>query len=132
MKFTPTRYAAALVELADGKQKKEIDELSRRFIEHLGRRGKLRLAAAAITAVEREVRRKSGRVGVRATVAHEDPALEKKLSAALDDAFGKGSYDLSVEIDASLIGGVKIIADDVMIDASIRRRLEKIRHILRA
>lgn len=52
-------------------------------------------------------------------------AVEKKLAAALSKKLER-DVKVSSQVDESLIGGVVIRAADVVIDASIRGRLEKL------
>jgi F-type H+-transporting ATPase subunit delta len=52
-------------------------------------------------------------------------AEQQQLAAALSARLG-GSVDLSVEQDKALIGGVEIRVGDLVIDGSIRGKLEKL------
>ncbi len=56
---------------------------------------------------------------------------EKQLTSSLKAHFGS-AVELTVEEDASLIGGVEIRADDVVIDGSIRGKLEQLSNELQS
>jgi F-type H+-transporting ATPase subunit delta len=54
-----------------------------------------------------------------------DAAQQKKIAAALKAKLN-ADVELTVEKDPSLIGGLEIRADDMVIDASVRGKLEKL------
>jgi F-type H+-transporting ATPase subunit delta len=56
-------------------------------------------------------------------------ALQKKVAAALNERLGR-KVRLETEIDESLIGGAVIRAGDVVIDGSLRSRLEGLSNAL--
>lgn len=58
-------------------------------------------------------------------------AQEKTIAAALEKRLGR-SVNLSTEIDENLIGGAVIRAGDVVIDGSLRARLEGLANALTA
>jgi F-type H+-transporting ATPase subunit delta len=60
----------------------------------------------------------------------EDTALND-ISAALQKRFGR-KLNLSVKIDASLIGGVRVVVGDEVLDTSVKARLEQMKAALTA
>lgn len=60
----------------------------------------------------------------------EDVALND-ISAALQKRFGR-KLNLSVKIDASLIGGVRVVVGDEVLDTSVKARLEQMKAALTA
>ena len=54
-----------------------------------------------------------------------------KVSAALEKRFGR-KLQLSVREDASLIGGVRVVVGDEVLDTSVRARLEQMKVALAA
>ena len=52
-------------------------------------------------------------------------AQQKSLASALKQRLGEG-VELTVEKDPSLIGGIEIRADDLVIDGSVRGKLQKL------
>lgn len=58
-------------------------------------------------------------------------AQEKSVAAALEERLGR-NVNLSTEIDENLIGGAVIRAGDVVIDGSLRARLEGLANALTA
>lgn len=58
-----------------------------------------------------------------------DAAQESALRATLEKRFGR-TLALTVEVDASLIGGVRAEVGDQVLDLSVRARLERMRQAL--
>ena len=54
-----------------------------------------------------------------------DGALAEQIKSALQQKLGR-AVELSLEVDASLIGGAIIRADDMVIDGSVRTRLQRL------
>jgi F-type H+-transporting ATPase subunit delta len=84
-----------------------------------------------IAGLYEELRAEAERV-VKATVtsAAELPASElEKIKAALRQRFGR-EVDVDTAIDASLIGGAVIDAGDVVIDGSLKGKLERLQAAL--
>jgi F-type H+-transporting ATPase subunit delta len=53
------------------------------------------------------------------------------LSGTLEKRFGR-KLNVSVEIDASLIGGVRVVVGDEVLDTSVKARLEQMKAALTA
>jgi F-type H+-transporting ATPase subunit delta len=60
-----------------------------------------------------------------------DQAALNDISDALQKRFGR-KLNLSVEIDASLIGGVRVVVGDEVLDTSVKARLEQMKAALTA
>jgi F-type H+-transporting ATPase subunit delta len=60
-----------------------------------------------------------------------DAALQKKFTAALRERLQR-DVRLQCETDASLLGGAVLRADDLVIDGSVRGRLERLGAELKA
>jgi len=54
---------------------------------------------------------------------------EAELKASLETALGK-STELTINVDPSLIGGIKLRVGNTFLDASIQNQLENMRHSL--
>jgi F-type H+-transporting ATPase subunit delta len=64
---------------------------------------------------------------VSATAA--DPKVVEQVAQALKRRLGR-EVEMELEVDAALIGGAIIRAEDMVIDGSVRARLEKHAHVL--
>jgi F-type H+-transporting ATPase subunit delta len=100
------------------------------FLRVLNRHGRLGLIAAVADEVRRQADLKSGRVAVRVRAAA--PLDEGQLEALRQKVarLTPGTPVLHVETDPALIGGLVVQIGDVVLDASVRNRLEQIRQRL--
>jgi len=101
-----------------------------RFLGLLAENGRLALLPE-IAGLYEELRAEAERV-VKATVtsAADLPAGElEKIKAALRQRFGR-EVDIQTAVDASLIGGAVIDAGDVVIDGSLKGKLERLQAAL--
>jgi F-type H+-transporting ATPase subunit delta len=60
------------------------------------------------------------------TTAVPNPGLERKVRSLVRERTGFG-LDLTVKTDPSLIGGFKLVVDDLMLDASVSAQLDRLR-----
>ena len=60
------------------------------------------------------------------TTVVSNPQLEQKIRALISDMTGCG-LDLNVKLDPSLIGGFRLVVDDLLLDAGVSSQLEKLR-----
>jgi F-type H+-transporting ATPase subunit delta len=58
-----------------------------------------------------------------------EPATLADLSASLEKRFGR-KLNVSVEADASLIGGIRVVVGDEVLDTSVKARLEQMKAAL--
>ena len=65
------------------------------------------------------------------TAVPADPALVEAIRGALERATGQ-KIVLEERVDASLLGGLVVRTGDLAMDASLRSRLDALRHRLRA
>ena len=102
----------------------------RNFLRLLGQNGRLGLLAAirGIFEQEREALEGRGHIEVRSAYPL-SPHEEGRISDAMSKRLGV-SVSLSVSIDPRLIGGVVVRAGDLVIDASLRGRLDQLRQAL--
>ena len=83
--------------------------------------------AAQFDALKAEAENKVKVTFTSATAA--DPKVVAQVTQALKVRLGR-EVELTLEVDASLIGGAIIRAEDMVIDGSVRARLEKLAHAL--
>ncbi len=67
---------------------------------------------------------------IRSAVELDDDTV-RRLAAALGKATGK-QVEVKVVVDPSVVGGIVARVGDTVIDGSVRRRLDSLRHALRA
>jgi F-type H+-transporting ATPase subunit delta len=102
------------------------------FIRLLVENGRLKLLPEITSEFKRLLADAGRRVAVEITTAADVDLAQKKV---LLEAIGKRlarEVDVSWSVDASLIGGAVIRADDLVIDASVSGELDRLRTILAA
>ncbi|WP_165247744.1 ATP synthase F1 subunit delta [Paludisphaera soli] len=122
----PAEKDRILRDLLEGR----VAEVVLNFLRVLNRHGRLGLIAEIADEVRRQWDLKSGRVAVRVRTAA--PLDEGQLEAVRKKVarLTPGTPVLQVEIDPELIGGLVVQIGDVVLDASVRNRLEQIRQRL--
>jgi F-type H+-transporting ATPase subunit delta len=94
----------------------QADEAGKNFVRLLAENGRLSLLKANL---ERKV-------DVNLTTAFPlDDAQQEKLAKALSSKLGR-EVKLTSKVDKSIIGGVVVRSDDLVIDGSVRARLAKL------
>ncbi len=136
MKVAPQRYAESLLALAKGKTNQRIDTLVREFVSFLARQGSLRTGGAILRSLGEALSRSEGIIRVIISTAHSVDSHEKKMFEEMIHAsYGKKS-SITYVVDEDLIGGFRIKADDLVVDASdagylhaLRTHLQKSAHV---
>jgi len=94
-----------------------------RIVAENGRLTVLPEIAAQFDALKAEAENKVNVTVTSATAV--DSALAQQIKSALEQKL-KRTVELSLAVDASLIGGAIIQADDMVIDGSVRTRLQRL------
>ena len=87
-----------------------------------------RLAALPEIAAQFETLKTQAERKIKVTLvsaAPVEPGVAESLSRSLEKRFGR-SVDLELEVDSSLLGGAVIRAEDMVIDGSVRNRLQRL------
>lgn len=110
----------------------QLPDTGRNFLRVLIENGRLR----ALPEVAQQFRAlKNARSGASDAVVHSaypvDAAQLRDLGAALERRFGR-KLNLSVQEDPSLIGGVRVVVGDEVLDTSVKARLEQMKAALTA
>ncbi|HTK60493.1 MAG TPA: ATP synthase F1 subunit delta [Candidatus Baltobacteraceae bacterium] len=123
-------YGQALYQATAGLDEKEVKKALERFVEILASRNELELAPKVIEAFQAEARREEGVHEVRFTAAEELTEDRKKQLTA---SFAK-TLDAPVEMtwktDPSLIAGAVVQYDDILLDASVKGSLDRLKKSL--
>ncbi len=130
MASTAQTYGASLYQLTAGLPDKDVKRAIERFVELLASRHELDLAPKVLEAVEREARKAEGVLEVSVSTADElSEDRRERLEKAFAKATGK-SVEMRWKTDASLIGGAVIRYDDILLDASLKGRLDRLKQQL--
>ncbi len=111
---------------------KKLDESGVNLIKLLGEYGRLALLPEVALAFEELKAEDEGVLEAEITAAAKptDSAI-KALVKRLESKFGK-KIEASVKVDPELIGGIKIVIGDTVIDASVRGQLQELAYTLKS
>jgi F-type H+-transporting ATPase subunit delta len=121
----PRARAAALDDVLG-----DADELVRNFLRLLSEKGRSGQIEEIHREFERLVAADERRLEVELTTARElSDAEERRILEQIEQASGR-KVDATRSVDPDLIGGVVLQAGSLRVDASVRGRLERLRHEL--
>lgn len=129
MKFSPEQYARALHEALLETKPAEHDKILDRFVAILKEKGDLGLYPEIDKAFRQQQLRHTGAAPAEITTAR-----ETKLSPALLETLNKvvgGKLEVKQKVDESLIGGVVVRSDELLLDASLKSELESLSEYLK-
>jgi len=123
-----SQRAAFVASVASGIKGAELlgTELGRNLLQLLAEND--RLTALPEIAAQFEVLKTQAENKVKVKLISATPVDEKlaeQITKALTKRFGR-AVELTLEVDASLLGGAIIRADDMVIDGSVRTRLQRL------
>lgn len=107
--------------------KAKLQDITTNFLKLLAENGRLDMIILMIKAVRKEISVRRGEVVADVKSAFPlDAKQQQDLQAALKKAVGK-EIAINVEIDKDLIGGMVVTVGSQMFDASVKRKLERLR-----
>ena len=126
----PKLSAAQRAELFAGLMRRPLSERARQFVALLAENDRLSLMPEIAHQFAELRDRHEGSAQARIISAHPlSDAQTAELVASLKQKFGV-NLKPTVEIDASLIGGVQVIVGDQVLDTSVRAQLQRMRDAL--
>ncbi len=128
----PKIAASQVFDLITGLSKAALPAAGRSFLQTVIDNGRL----SALPEIATQFRAlKNARSGSSDAVVHSafpvEGAALAGLAAVLEKRFGR-KLNLSVALDASLIGGVRVVVGDEVLDTSVKARLEQMKAALTA
>lgn len=113
--------------------KKGASQLTQNLIQMVFDYGRIAALPAIIDDFEQEMRQGAGVVtGTVTTAVPMSNEQVTKLSAAIAKKIGAKKANLQQNVDASIIGGVRVEAANLVIDGTVRSQIDKIRATLLA
>ncbi|MEM7617876.1 MAG: F0F1 ATP synthase subunit delta [Pseudomonadota bacterium] len=107
--------------------KAKLQDITTNFLKLLAENGRLDILNSITGAVAAEISKRRGEVVADVQSAFPiDAKQTQALQAALKKAVGK-EIAINVEIDKDLIGGMIVTVGSQMFDASVKRKLERLR-----
>ena len=128
----PKATAAQVAELITGVAKTPLDAAARNFLATVIANGRL----AALPEIANQFRAlKNAQGGSSDAVVHSafaiDGAQLDQVSAALEKRFGR-KLNVSVQLEPELIGGIRVVVGDEVLDTSVKARLQQMKVALTA
>jgi F-type H+-transporting ATPase subunit delta len=128
MKFSVPQYTEALYHTLSETKAADHDKVIGNFIRILKTNGDLAHYEAIIAEYETLDRKMKGVREVEVTTAH-DAAVSKDVVNKLNDIIGD-DIELKQKVDETLIGGIVVKVEDILIDASVKGQLNKLKNNL--
>jgi F-type H+-transporting ATPase subunit delta len=109
----------------------KLDEAGKNLIKLLVEYDRLALLPEVVAAFEELKAQDEGVLEAEITAAAKPSDAEvKALVKRLETKFGK-KIEASVKVDPNIIGGIKILVGDTVIDASVRGQLQELAYTLK-
>lgn len=125
-KLTPKIYARTLIAAMEGASTSERAGILDRFVALIAKHRDMRRVPSILEAVEGEIAEREGRMSASVVSAkplgHETKTM---LERSLHSAIGK-NISIQESHDVSVIGGARIRVGDLLIDGTVRAKLDRL------
>ncbi|TSC75151.1 MAG: ATP synthase subunit delta [Parcubacteria group bacterium Gr01-1014_33] len=123
MKYSPRQYAAALCGVLEKKSERERKEVVKNFLRALAREKMHAKLPMILREAEKQI---LARQGIKKVSVESASPLSAKIKKEIGAIFGKKIH-LEEKTNPALLAGIKILVDDeLLVDASGRRRVERL------
>lgn len=120
------KYAAALYQITDGCSDAETKKIVGAFVRILAKRRQIKLFDRVVSEFDKYARKCSGIKNINIITARKiNPEILKKIKSV----FGE-KVEATQETDPSIIGGIKIFTEDLILDASLPAQIKRLRQKL--
>ncbi len=128
----PSTTTAQMLEVVKGVMRAPLGQQGTNFLTEVVANGKLKALPEMAAQFRALVNANSGVADATVFSAFPmDAAALSGLSGSLEKRFGR-KLNLRVELDAELIGGVRVVVGDEVLDTSVKARLEHMKSALMA
>ena len=133
MKLSPKQYAATLYEILVGTPAKQQKDVIRNFLKYLLANNRLRLADKIATEFASHIEHLNKEEKIEVTSARPlSEKLRKEIRGLMKETLEVKNVVLNEKIDAGLLGGVRIVWGDEVVDASLKERLNQLKKHLQS
>lgn len=126
MKYKPRELASLLLSVTENVSRHDLPVQIDKFLTCLKKINALGMLPRILNSFDKEWNKKYG--VVRIEVVSTEP-LTKAFSEKINEAVG-GETEIQERFDRSLLGGIKLMIDDLLIDASLKRRIENLKQTI--
>lgn len=132
MRVTDKQYARALFKMIhEARKKQEREEIITHFIAYLKRKRRLNRLPSILKAFSKVYNEEEGIQPVEVVTAREASQRYTVLvEKALKAIFQKTSLEITWRHDPSIIGGIQVRMNDLLIDASVKTKIHLLAHTL--
>jgi F-type H+-transporting ATPase subunit delta len=128
MKISPKKYAQALLEAIGEKKVSEIKEVIKKFVEIMQANNNLSQINKVIEQFNKLWNKKQGIIEAEIISAKElDKEIVKLLNSYIIKLTGAKEAILNKKVDKNILGGVIIKYKDIIIDGSLRNKLDELK-----
>ncbi len=128
MKITPRQYATGLYELIENANTSDIDSVLNNFVVFLSNNNDLGLFDKIIVEFSKIFDEKDGVANIDVTSASR---LDKKtidlLSSSLSKKLKKDNIVINEKVDKNILGGIVLKYKDVVLDGSLRKKIDNLK-----
>ncbi len=131
MKISISQYSQALLDLTDGKSQQEILTVTQKFAEQLKGDGQLKNADKIMEKFADLYNSKNGIVVTQVCVRRDvSQDILKEIEEFVQRKYGAKKVELKIVMDENIKGGIIIRVGDEVMDASIEKKLNKLKQVL--
>lgn len=131
MKVNISQYAQTLLDLTDGKSEQEILVVIQKFAEQLKKDGQLKNADKIMEKFSDLYNSKNGIVVAQITTSQKVENLNaKEIEEFVKRKYGAKNVELIEVINEDIKGGIVIRVGDEVLDASLKKKLNKLKQVL--
>lgn len=106
-----------------------VQPVTRRLLGYAVRQSRGQLTGHLDWLVERVAEERGRRTAEVSAAVDLDPEQRSRLAAALSQLTGR-QVSLQVSVEPDLVGGLRVVVGDTVLDATVRRRLDQVRAVL--
>ena len=127
-KITPKQYAIFLYRMTRDLEKSKISEFIKKFVKLLARKNALKFSKRIIDEFKKYYNKQNGILEIEIKSREKlETDFEKKLKEKFKKSWKVTEVDLKSSVDKSLIGGLVLGIDDMIIDDSLKGNLKRIK-----
>jgi len=131
-KINATTYAQLLYQIGQSPDQFVINQKLKFFVSLLAQRGQLSLIRRVIKKYNQIYNQKNKITTVKVETPYElDEAVKNQITLLAQSLRKTKNIELTTIVNTQLIGGAKIIIDDLLIDTSLRHQLDNIKKIIK-
>ena len=128
MKVDHKTYAQLLSELTEGVEKEKLDEILSKFVNLLKKNGHTGMIDEIISEFYKVFNKREKIEVVEVTFAHDvDEEMLDQIEEFIKEELGTKKIEVEKKLDRKLLGGLKIQVGDMVLDASLKTKIKRLK-----